>query len=264
MAELSNNHNGSLDRAKRMIKAAKDAGADFVKFQCFTPDELVALRGDGPAPEPWGSDGYTMASLYAKAQTPHEWFPELVEHAREVGIVWFSSVFGLASLALLESLECPAYKVAAEDSGGKGLSRWVTASGKPVIRSLRGDGTITVADGTIGPDEFLMLCPVGYPQEKARLAEPPRITYSFGGFEGYSYHGTNPETPALAALCGAKLIEVHVMLGDEPSELEANVSLTEMQFAGMVGRIRYSEGLLGEPSVKPEVPYAGHGVPAMP
>ena len=232
VAELSNNHNGSLDRAKRMIKAAKDAGADFVKFQCFTPDELIALRGDGPAPEPWGSDGYTMATLYAKAQTPHEWFPKLVEHAKEVGIPWFSSVFGLTSLALLEELDCPAYKIAAIDAEDEGLNKWAAASGKPVIRSERPSDSLPVPVGVT------LLCPEGYPQPSAQLGQL-RWYHT-----GYSYHGTNPETPALAALCGAKLVEVHFQLEDEPSELEADVSLTEMQFAGMVGRIRHYEGLL--------------------
>ncbi len=248
-AELSNSHNCSLDRAKRMITAAKDAGADFVKTQCFLPSELVEMRGDGPAPEPWGSDGYTMASLYARAQTPHEWFPDLVEHAREVGIPWFSSVFGLSSLALLESLDCPAYKVSAIDAKDEYLGKWVAASGKPIVRSQR--------PPTSGQDwcgkhaEFRMLCPAGYPQVDAELRHlrvghtSEHSSYqSEPWFQGYSYHGTSSETPALAALCGAKLIEVHFQLEQEPSELEADVSLNESQFAGMVGRIRHYEGLL--------------------
>jgi len=84
--------------AMKALDAAKAAGADFVKFQCYSPDELVDLRGDGPAPEPWGSQGWTMRALYEKARTPFEWFPTLFAHARAIGIVPFASVFGAADL----------------------------------------------------------------------------------------------------------------------------------------------------------------------
>ena len=190
-----------------------------------------------------------MRKLYEKAATPHEWFPALVEHAREVGIPWFSSVFGLQSLALLESLDCPAYKIAAIDSQNEGLCRWVAASGRPWIQSVRPG--VSKATGQWSDDEFgeivfhgteplALLCPEGYPQPNAQLGA---LSWTH---TGYSYHGTSSEIPALAALCGAKLVECHFHLENEPSELEANVSLNESQFTGMVGRIRHLEGLLGD------------------
>ena len=77
---------------------------------------IVALRGDGPAPDPWGRQGWTMRQLYEKAQTPHAWFPALVEHCKRIGLPWFSSVFGPESLQLLEALDCPAYKIARLDN----------------------------------------------------------------------------------------------------------------------------------------------------
>lgn len=77
VAEISNNHNGNFTHALHLIHAAKDAGAEFVKFQCFSPEELVSLRGGGSAPAPWGEQGWTMHALYAKARTPFEWFPAL-------------------------------------------------------------------------------------------------------------------------------------------------------------------------------------------
>src|SRR5512146_3088604 len=84
VAELSNSHNGSLARCLRLITAAKDAGADIIKTQCYSADELVALRGDGPAPEPWGSQGWTMRALYEKAATPFDWFPAIAEYCRDL------------------------------------------------------------------------------------------------------------------------------------------------------------------------------------
>lgn len=214
VAEISNNHNGDLHRAIRLIDAVKAAGADLVKFQCYTPQELVDLRGDGPAPDPWGSDGWTMRDLYEKAQTPHHWFPALVEHCRRIGMPWFSSVFGPGSLQLLLFLDCPAYKIAALDADAWELWLKVRDSGKPLIVSLREPHDYDA--------DLKLYCPEGYPQEHFDF-DP------LEHFDGLSYHGTDPAIPFAAAALGAKMLEVHVHLRDEPSELEANVSLDEHQ-----------------------------------
>jgi len=225
VAEISNSHNGSFDRAKRMITAAKAAGADFVKFQCYTPDELVALRGDGAAPDPWGADGWTMRQLYQFAQTPLGWFPELFAHAKREGIVAFSSVFGMESLALMEGVGCPAYKVARLDNKVRWLRDAIHATKKPLIMSASPKD-----DCTISNIDLVLYCPAGYPQPTD--AEWP-ISYR-GVWDGTSYHGTNPEVPARHALNGARMVEVHFQLDAEPSVLEAGVSLNETQFAAMV------------------------------
>src|SRR5690349_1830477 len=153
VAEMSNSHNGDRDRLGRMIDAAKLAGADAVKFQAYTPDELVALRGDGPAPEPWGSQGYTMRTLYEKAQTPLEWFPKIAAHCERIGMPWFSSVFGPDSLAALEAVGCPRYKISHFECLHADLRHLVAATGKPVI----------VSYPTPGSDPGWVYCPGGYP-----------------------------------------------------------------------------------------------------
>ena len=219
--EVSNAHNGSFVRAKQLIASARDAGADFVKLQCYLPDELVAIRGDGPAPEPWGSQGWTMKRLYEKAQTPHRWFGELFHYATQCGIVAFSSVFGPHSLALLESLDCPAYKIARLDNGNAELHRMVDATHKPVI--------VSVAAHQAANADALLYCPPGYPQEPMAFTRDMWRLYT-----GLSYHGTDPAVPMQAVTTGAKLIECHVMLDDEPSELEASVCLTVTQFTTLV------------------------------
>lgn len=228
IAELSNAHNGDVNRALRIIDAAREAGADFFKFQAYTASELVALRGDGPAPEPWGSDGWTMRKLYAKAQTPLHWFHRLTAHCDDIGLPWFSSVFGTGSLSLLESLGCPAYKIAALDLGADALLQAVRATGKPVLRS---SPKVLVAES----GEVTLFCPPGYPQDVTHLRKAMKY------FDGFSYHGTDPSVPALAAVLGAQVVEVHFQLDDEPSELEANVSLTATQFKEMVTMIRQAE-----------------------
>lgn len=219
--EVSNAHNGDKDRALRLIDAAAASNADFVKFQCYTPDELVAIRGDGPAPEPWGAMGWTMRALYDVARTPLEWFPDLFAHARTLGLVPFASVFGADSLAVLQAVGCPAYKIARLDNESALLHALVNATGKPKI--------VSVAPNQTAHADATLFCPPGYPQEP--FACTPDI---WTAHTGLSYHGTDPAVPMHAVATGAKLIETHVMLDDEPSELEASVCLTVSQFTTLV------------------------------
>lgn len=228
VAELSNASNGDLDRALRICEAAREAGADFLKLQCYSPQELVELRGDGPAPEPWGSNGWTMRRLYEKAATPYRHVMEVAKACDDIGLPWFSSVFGAGSLALLEALDCPAYKLAALDYDQRKLRKMVEGTGKPVLRSSPHEKP---------PAGFALWCPPGYPQTSFNLREAMKR------YPGFSYHGTDPFVPALAAAYGAQLVEVHFQLNDEPSELEANVSLTASQFRDMVGMIRRAEAV---------------------
>ena len=226
--EISNSHNGDYERAVALIDAAKDAGADFVKFQAYTPQELVELRGDGPAPDPWGARGWSMRDLYEKAQTPLNWLPGLVAHCRDIGMPWFSSVFGVGSLAVLESLNCPAYKLAALDHSKRRLLWMVRGTGKPIIRSC-------ASQHRPPGNDTALYCPPGYPQTPTSLLRPLKR------YDGLSYHGTDPSVPALAAALDARMVECHVQLDDEPSELESNVCLSMTQFAEMVRQIRATE-----------------------
>ncbi len=244
VAELSNNHNGSLARCLSLITAAHDAGADLIKLQCFTPDELVALRGDGPAPEPWGAQGWTMRSLYEKAQTPHDWFPAIAEYCRDLEIPWFSSVFGAESLALLESLDCPAYKIARLDNGSDRLADDVLGTGKPIIVS---ESEPFESSGDYNGKAHRLYCPAGYPQSSFALASARFVgNMELEGydFDGFSYHGVDPLPCIVAATLGAKIIEAHFQLRDEHSVIEANVSLDEYQFAEMVAQVRRVEGMM--------------------
>lgn len=242
VAEVSGNHNGSKARAFHLIYAAQQAGADVVKFQCYTPAELVALRGDGPAPEPWGAQGWTMRALYEKAQTPHAWFPDLVKHCTELGMPWFSSVFGPESLALLESLNCPAYKIARLDNANEPLFSAVIATKKPVIISAARHQI------TEWRNVEWLYCPPGYPSLVDWLpmfGEEAVEAYAPPHFRGLSSHCLDPRLPVAAVARGAKLLEYHVQLDDEPSELEANVSLGQTALRRMVDDVRAVEVMVG-------------------
>jgi sialic acid synthase SpsE len=253
VAELGNAHNGDFDRAIRLIDATKAAGADFVKFQCYSADELVALRGDGPAPEPWGSQGWTMRTLYEKAATPFDWFPRLAQHCRDIGMPWFSSVFGLDSLSLLERCACPAYKVARLDNYHSGLIQAVVSRGKPVFVSRHNDeGYVTNRRFDTGhwtPDHNVwpLWCPPNYPTAPSDVRLP---FFPWAGVAnrtmvvGLSSHCLDARLPVAAVARGCKLIEMHFQLDDEPSELEANVSLTASQFRRMVDDVRAVEAML--------------------
>lgn len=237
VAELSNNHNGDRDRLGRLIDAAQDAGADLVKFQCYTPEELVALRGDGPAPDPWGAMGWTMRRLYEKAQTPLDWFPKIAAHCQRIGMPWFSSVFGAQSLACLEAVGCPAYKIAALDNANEWLWRYAQHTGKPVLISVRRD----TSNRWIGDSVEMLYCPPGYPADPAEVRLPH---FGPSSYLGLSSHCLTPELPVAAVARGCKLIEMHFMLEEEPSELESNVSLNQYQFRAMIRSVRATEEML--------------------
>lgn len=225
VAELSNNHNGDYDRAVRLLHAAKAAGATFAKVQCYTANELVALRGDGPAPNPWGAQGWSMHQLYTHAMTPRTWFEPLFAEAKKIKLPLFASVFGIDSLALMERCECPAYKIASLDNQHSWLAEACWATGKPVIASA---ASAAVHHDTQTRAHLWLYCAPGYPQLQ------PALTGRYGvSFDGLSYHGTDPWVGIAAAEAGAQMVEAHFHLADEPSVLEANISLDEYQFRAM-------------------------------
>jgi N-acetylneuraminate synthase len=224
IAEIGNAHNGGYDRCLRLIDGAMEAGADIIKFQTYTAGELVSLRGDGPAPEPWGTQGWTMRALYDKAATPLKWFPRLATYCNDNRIPWFSSVFGDGSLALLEALDCPAYKMASLDYGKRHLLRSLRSTGKPLVASCAAVNAPTTCD-------VALWCPGGYPQDAVSF------TGRFGKYAGFSYHGIDAVVPLLAAAHGANVVECHVQLDDEPSELEASVSLRMRQLGWLTSAL---------------------------
>jgi len=230
VAEISGNHNGSFQRAIALIQAASQAGAGAVKFQAFTMEEILALRGTGPAPPPW--EAVTLPELYAKVITPAAWFPALFAEAIHRGLIPFSSVFGTDSLAMLEQLHCPAYKIAKADRGQLNLLRAVQATGKPVLVS--------------GRDIY---CPGGYPctPEELHLA---KLSFSWLNLHtrvsgvawlGLSCHCPDPLVGPLAVAYGAHYLEAHLTLDDGPATMDDCVNFTASAFAELVRLTRKAE-----------------------
>ena len=221
VAEMSGNHLGMLGRALELIHAAKDVGADGIKFQCFTMDEILALRGTGQAPPPWES--MTLPELYAKVITPHDWFPSLFAESLSVGLTPFASVFGLDSLAMLESLGCPMYKIAKPERCADWLIAAARQTGKPVLVS--------------GTDIY---CPGGYPcaPDRLRLHELRRPQY-----RGLSCHCPDLLVGSVAVGYGAQYVEFHLTLDDGVPTLDDPVNLTASQFRQMVTMVRQAEAM---------------------
>ncbi len=225
IAEISCNHGQDFQRCIRMLDAAKEAGASAAKIQAYTPQELITLRGDGKAPAPW--DYMTMRELYTKAQTPREWFPALFAYAEGINLPLFASVFGKESLEALEAVRCPAYKLASFERDQIELRRLVRMTGKPWMVS-RPD----YAEANIPT----LYCPPNYPQDDFDYALIQRK-----GFAGFSYHGTSAVPPMLAMSFGAKVLEIHFQLDDEPGEFESEISLTATRFKFVVDSVRATE-----------------------
>lgn len=230
IGELGHSHNGKLDRLKRLMDDLLDVGVSLQKIQTFEPAELVALRGNGPAPAPWND--LTMEQLYAKVQLPPAWLPELFRHAESQGIVLFSSVFGATSLQRLLDVGCPALKLAALDFGKVGLYQMALDTRLPLLASCP---TPTRPFGSYNVE--WLYCPPGYPQTALHLKNLRN------GFLGLSYHGTSYVEVMTAVAVGAKCVEVHCMPEDRDC-IEAHVSWTPTEIGRLLEDIDAIEELL--------------------
>lgn len=256
VAEMSCNHNGSLDLALRLIDAAKAAGADAVKFQLYTPDEMTC-RSDHPAYRltdgPWA--GRTLWDLYSEARTPLTWLPRLAAHAEQAGILWFASVFGPESLAVAEACGCPAYKVASAEVTHLDLVRAMAATGKPVLISNGMVRSISPLVGTclrVDTDWLELLCVSDYPAHPEDYA----LGVSKPNPWGVSDHTTTNTVAVAAVALGACVVEKHLMLTSgaymvgNGLPLDADHSIEPDEFRHYVAAIRASEAMLRNTELK--------------
>ena len=214
VAEVSCNHRGSLDTAILLIKEAKNAGADAVKFQFWTPGSMVLDRGYKVQEGPWV--GRSLAELYETTQTPLEWIPALMQAGREIGIEVFGSVFDVDALKVLEDQGCPRYKIASFELTDLPLIRAVAATGKPIILStgMADEREIGQALEAVGRDEGVTLlhCSSAYPAplESLNLQAMVEMGKAWGLPVGFSDHTIGTDAAAAATAMGAVMIEKHL------------------------------------------------------
>jgi len=271
VAEMSGNHNQSLNRALEIVEAAASCGAHALKLQTYTADTMTLDLDEG---EFFISDesslwkGMSLYKLYQEAHTPWEWHRPIFDRARELGLVCFSTPFDESAVDFLESLRCPAYKIASFENTDLPLIRKVAATGKPMIIST-GMATLAELDESVGAarksgcgDLVLLKCTSTYPAspENTDILTIPDIRGMFGVQVGLSDHTMGIGVAVAAVALGATVIEKHFTLrrsdggvdsafSMEPDEMRSLVVETERAWQAL-GRISYGPTDAEKPSMK--------------
>ncbi len=256
IAEMSANHNGSLQTALQTIKAAKEVGANAVKLQTYTADTLTLNSHAKDFLIDGGTlwDGQNLYELYQKAYTPWEWHKELFAYAREIGIDIFSSPFDKTAVDFLEQFNPSAYKIASFEITDYELVRYTASKMKPIIIST-GIATIEEIQDVVdichevgNHDIILLKCTSAYPAplEEANLRTIPNLAETFGVVSGFSDHTLGLTAPIVAVTLGAKVIEKHFILDKSIGGADADFSMDKAEFKAMVEAIRATEKLLGK------------------
>ena len=255
IAEMSANHLMDFDRAVAIMQAAKDAGADAIKIQTYTPD-TITLDCDDPCFQItqgtiW--DGTTLHKLYETAYTPWEWQPKLQKIAKEMGLVFFSSPFDLSSVDFLEEMDVPVFKVASFEINDIPFIRKIARTGKPIIMST---GIAYLADIELalktcreeGNENVILLkCCSAYPTpyEDLNLKTIPSMKEVFDCVVGLSDHTMGCAVAGAAVAVGAKVVEKHLTLSRADGGADAAFSMEPQEFKQMVDQIRIIEKAMG-------------------
>jgi len=262
VAEMSANHLGDLARAHRIIDAAAGAGADAIKFQTFTPEQMVDPDKVIEA-GPWA--GWKAIDLYRKAHTPREWHVELFDHARNVGLTPFSSVFHPDDVDFLETLDCPIYKIASFELLDTLLIEHAARTKKPMIISTGMAGTDEVANATSAAflagclDMTILQCTSAYPADasEANLCMLPQMRkWAMDSLShhpsariklqvGLSDHTLGIGVAVAAVALGATVIEKHLTISRLHGGPDAEFSMEPDEFAQLVAECRRAAAAIG-------------------
>ncbi|MDD4286971.1 MAG: pseudaminic acid synthase [Candidatus Peribacteraceae bacterium] len=261
IAELSANHGQSFERACETIRAMKEAGADAVKLQTYTPDTMTIQCdreefriGKG---SPW--EGKTLYELYGEAYTPWEWQPKLKAMAEDLGLACFSTPFDATAVEFLEKMDVPAYKIASFELTDLPLIERVARTGKPLILSTgmaSAEEIQEAADCARNADNdqiILLKCTSAYPAaaEEMNLRTIPDMYERFGVPVGLSDHSLELAVPVAAVALGACVIEKHFCLSRKEKGPDTAFSLEPEEFRAMVTAVRRAQTALGSVQFAP-------------
>lgn len=255
IAELSANHNGSIDTAIETVKAAKRAGANCIKLQTFTADTITLDSKNDDFKITQGTlwDGQYLHDLYKSTHLPWEWHEKIMEVAKEEGLICFSSPFDPTSVEFLETLQVPAYKIASFEITDIPLIELVASKGKPVIIStgIANQEDIELALEACyrmgNRDIALLKCTSSYPApiDEANMCMVKDLSERFNVISGLSDHTMGSTVPIVATVLGAKIIEKHFILDRSIGGADASFSMNEAEFTAMVKAIREAESAIG-------------------
>lgn len=256
VAELSGNHGQSLGRAKQIVQAAKNCGADAIKLQTYTADTITIDCNK----EPFMFKGQSLYQLYQDAHTPWEWHSELMQTARQLDLDVFSTPFDSTAVDFLETLGVPAYKIASSEIVDIALLTKIAATRKPVILST---GMATEAEIQHAIDVLtkngtemlaLLKCTATYPAlpEEMNLRSIPAMHKRFGLVIGLSDHSMGHDVAVASTVLGASIVEKHLTLSRSDSSPDAEFSMEPREFRAMVEGIRIVEAAMGLETYGPQ------------
>lgn len=256
IAELSANHGRHIERAKELVRAAAQAGADAIKLQTYMPDTLT-LKADRPEFRVGGGtlwDGRTLYDLYGEAYTPWEWHPQLQHIAQELGMDFFSTAFDSTAVDFLEELNVAVHKIASFELVDIPLIEKMARTGKPLILST-GMATFEEIQEAVnaardaGANQIALLkCTSAYPSppDAMNLRTIPHLAQAFDVPVGLSDHTLGTAVPIAAVALGACIVEKHFTLRRSDGGPDSAFSLEPHEFKQMVDAIRVAEKALGQ------------------
>lgn len=251
VAEISGNHGGSCVEAVELVKAAAKAGADAIKLQTYRPEDMT-IDFNGPGFMIGGGlwDGTKLFHLYKEAQTPWEWHQSIFDCAADCGIDAFSTPFSAEAVDFLETLGCPAYKIASFENEDIALIEKAASTGKPIIMStgMIDDDDLWTSVAAIGDNEFALLhCVSSYPAMYSDLNLHMIRTLEdyYHVPVGFSDHSKGTAGAVGAVIAGACIIEKHITL--DKNSVDGAFSLLPDEFAKMVSHAKLAYDMMWRP-----------------
>ncbi len=255
VAEVSANHLQDYGRAEAIIRAAKEAGADAVKLQTYTPDTITLDCDNDYFQITQGTiwDGTTLHKLYEEAYTPWEWQPKLMELANGLGMECFSSPFDATAVDFMREMDMPAYKVASFEINDIPLIRRIARIGKPIIFATGIaylediERALAVCKEEGNEQVILLKCTSTYPSpyEDMNLKVIPHMAETFDCLAGLSDHSMGTAVAVAGVALGAKMVEKHLTLSRADGGPDAAFSMEPEEFRKMAEEIRIVEKALG-------------------